>query len=128
MDFKRILLLCAGLWIITAVSGCSPMMVGTDMGVYYNTKLYSVSDKNMDTVYEATLRAMDKLQLHVTDKAKDVFAAKVEAKSADDKNIIVKMKPLDDNKTQYTIQVGTFGEKQRSQTIFNEIKNNLAKM
>ncbi len=112
---------------MAVIFGCAPTMVSTNMGVYRGGKMYSVSDKDMDAVYEATLKAMDKLQLQVTDKAKDVFAAKVVAGSADGKKVVVKIKPLED-KTQYTIQVGSFGNKERSQMVFTEIKKNLTGM
>jgi uncharacterized lipoprotein len=103
------------------------MIVSTDAGVYQAGKLYASSGKDVDAVYTATLQAMDKLELKVTDKAKDVFAAKVVAKSADGKEIIVRIKPTADKKTEYNIQIGPFGNEERSRKVFTEIENSLAK-
>jgi hypothetical protein len=66
---------------------------------------------------------MEKLELKVTDKAKDAFGAKVIAKSSDEKNIVVIIKPVTDKRTQYTIQVGTLGNEERSGKIYAEIDN-----
>jgi hypothetical protein len=126
MFVKKILPLSVVVLISAVILGCAPTMVGTDMGVYHVGKLYSVSDKDIDTVYAATLQAMEKLQLEVIDKAKDVFAAKVIAKTADGKVVVVLIKPLAENKTEYSIRVGTFGSEERSRKIFMEIKNILA--
>ena len=122
---KRDIKLFVATLILAGIVSCAPTMVGTNMGVYRAGKMYSVSDKDIGAVYDATLEAMKKLQLDVTSKAKDVFAAKVTAKSADNKDVIVEIKPLADNKTQYSIQVGMLGNEERSRKIFTEIKNNL---
>jgi hypothetical protein len=113
--------------VIVGVIGCgAPKIFSTDAGVYQNTKLYGVSSKDMEAVYSATLYAMDKLQLQVTEKAKDVFAAKVIAKSADNEQIVVKIKPTADQKTAYDIHVGAFGNEERSRKIYAEIITGLA--
>jgi hypothetical protein len=123
MFTKRILPLSLLALVLVVHVGCAPTIVGTNMGVYRGMKLYSVSDKDVDTVYKATLDAMAKLQLDIKSKAKDVFSAKVVARSADGKDITVDIRPIEDNKTKYTIQVGSFGNEARSRMIFTEIKN-----
>jgi len=112
--------------LVIGVIGCAPTIVSTDAGVYQNGKLWAMSSKDMDAVYASTLQAMDKLQLSITDKAKDVFAAKVIAKSADNELIVVKIKPTEGQKTQYSIQVGVFGNEERSRKIYDEITSALA--
>ncbi len=121
---KQVLLVSLGAIVAVAVMGCAPTIVSTDAGVYQSRKLYAVSSKDIDAVYNATLQAMEKLELQVTDKAKDVFAAKVTANSADGKVIIVRIKPEGD-KTAYSIQAGTFGDEARSRRIFDEIGKGL---
>jgi hypothetical protein len=117
---KRALLVFTEVVLAVSIIGCAPtIMVGTDGGVYQCGKLYAVSDKSMDAVYEASLQAMDKLELKVTDKMKDVFGAKVVAKTSDDKRIVVTITPTKDKKTRYNICAD--GNAERSQTIFMEI-------
>jgi hypothetical protein len=112
--------------VIVAVIGCAPTIVSTDAGVYQGGKLYAMSSKDLDSVYSAALYAMDKLQLQVTEKAKDVFAAKVVAKSADGKLVIVKITPAGSNRTAYDIQVGSFGDEERARKIYNEMITGLS--
>jgi hypothetical protein len=123
---KQMLIVCL-VGMIFAASGCAPKLVGSDAAVYQNSKLYANSSKDIEAVYQAALQAMDKLQLKVTDKVKDAFGARVVAKSSDDKIITVSMKPSEDKKTTYTIQVGTLGSEDRSQKIYAEMENALGK-
>jgi hypothetical protein len=123
---KRAMLICMEAIVVIGVIGCAPTIVSTDAGVYQNGKLWATSSKDVDSVYAATLQAMDKLQLQVTDKAKDVFAAKVIAKSADNEMIVVKITPTGDQKVAYDIKVGAFGNEERSRKVYGEIINALA--
>jgi len=121
---KQILVVCL-VALTVGVVGCAPKMVSSDAAVYQTGKLYASSGKDVDTVYQATIKAMEKLELKVTDKAKDAFGAKVKAKSSDEKNIVVIIKPTADKNTEYTIQVSAFGNEERSRKIYAEIENAL---
>ena len=123
---KRAMLICMEAVVVIGIIGCAPTIVSTDAGVYQYGKLYAMSSKDVDSVYASTLQAMDKLQLTVTDKAKDVFGAKVVAKSADNKIITVKIKPTEAQKTPYEISVGAFGNEERSRKVYDEIISALA--
>lgn len=123
---KRFLLVCLQAVVIVGVIGCAPTIVSTDAGVYQNGKLYASTGKDLDSVYAATLFAMDKLQLQVTEKAKDVFAARVVAKSADGKFVTVTIKPEGEQKTSYEIHTGAFGNEERARKIYSEINTGLA--
>jgi hypothetical protein len=125
MFMKRALLISLEAVVVIAFLGCAPTIVSTDAGVYQTGKLYARSGASLDAVYTATLQAMDKLELRIIDKAKDVFAAKVVAKSADGKEIVVRIKPTADKKTEYNIRVGSLGNEERSRKIFMEIENSL---
>jgi hypothetical protein len=123
---KRALLVLLEVVLIVGVIGCAPTIVSTDAGVFQHGKLYAASSKDMDAVYTAALYAMDKLQLQVTDKAKDVFAARVVAKSADGKSVCVTMKPEPGNKTSFEIAVKTLGgDEERSRKIYDEMMTGL---
>jgi hypothetical protein len=114
---KRALLICIEAVLVVGVIGCgAPKIISTDAGVFRNCTLYANSGSNLDSVYVATLQAMDKLQLKVTDKA-----TKVTAKSADGKMVTVKIKPTEFMKTQYEIYVFPFGDQELSRKIFDQI-------
>jgi hypothetical protein len=89
-------------------------------------KLRAVSSRDLDSVYSATLAAMGELELDVKEKAKDVFSAKVVAKSADGKTIGVHIKPGSEGRTAFNIKVGAGGNKRRSKVIYEKIERNLA--
>jgi hypothetical protein len=119
---KQILAVC--LVVLTVgVVGCAPKMVSSDSAIYQTGKLYANSSKDVDAVYQATIKAMEKLELKVNDKAKDAFGAKVKAKSSDEKDIVVIIKPTADKNTEYTIHVSAFGSEERSRKIYAEIEN-----
>ena len=122
---RKMLLICLEAALIAGIIGCAPTIVSSDAGVYQHGTLYGKASKDVDAVYAATLAAMDKLQLQVIDKAKDVFAAKVIAKSADGKTVAVKIRPIENNKAAFEIHVGLRNE-ERAQKVYDEIIASLA--
>jgi hypothetical protein len=118
---KQVLVICL-VALTVAAYGCAPTIVSTDAAVYQNGKMYASAGKDVDAVYQASLAAVEKLQLKVTDKSKDAFGAKVQAKTSDDKDVWITIKPSEDKKTTgYTVKVG-WGDEERSRKIFAEIE------
>jgi hypothetical protein len=97
----------------------------SDGGVYSNGKLHAVASQDIETVYQASLKALEELEVKVTDHMKDVFYAKVVAKAADGKTITIRIEPPEAGITSFNIKVGTFGNKYRSQVIYDQILKNL---
>jgi len=126
MLVKRILLAGMLVAMATGACGCRPQIVGTDAAVYSAGKLYAVAPADMSAVYDATVEALGDLELGVTDKAKDVFSAKVVAKGADGKVVSVIIKPRGDKSTDLSIKVGPLGNKSRSQVIYQQIQKRLS--
>ena len=93
MLLKRILLVSVLAGLLLAGNGCAPSFVSSDAGVYSTTKLYAVTKSDITSVYKATLATLEKLEIEVITKAKDVFYAKVVARGADGKSITVRIKP-----------------------------------
>lgn len=125
MSSKRVLLVCMLGGLAVGMCGCRPYIVGTDAGVYSSGKLYAVASVDVAGVYEATLQALGDLELKVTDKAKDVFSAKVVAEGADGKVVTVVITPREDKRTDVNIKVGPFGNKDRSLVIYEQIRKHL---
>lgn len=105
--------------------GCGPNVVGVDSAAYSSGKLYAASSRDVTSVYNATVRALGELEIPVTEKAKDVFSAKVKGRSADGKLITVIIKPVEGGRSDYSIKVGAFGNRSRSEVIYNKIQQNL---
>ena len=123
MNVKRVMLVCVLAGMVLSVS-CAPSIVTTDSGVYQHGRLYALSSKDMTAVHKAAVKAMEKFELKVIDEQKDVFYAKVTAKSADGKTVKVKIKP-EGEKTSFTVGVGTFGNEARSLMIYEEMQKQL---
>lgn len=125
MLLKRILIVCVFASLVLTATGCAPSLVGSEAGVYSTGKLYAVTKGDITSVYEATLAALKKLEIEVTDKAKDVFYAKVVATGADGKRITIRIKPGVGDLANFNIKVGSFGDEHRSRVIYEQIQRNL---
>lgn len=109
--------------LIFTVCGCSrPNIVGTDAAVYSRGALYAVSGKDLNSVYAATVKALEQLEIEVVEKEKDVFYAKVVGKIADGMNVTVRMEPGDNNVTELSIKASTLGNEDRSRVIYKKIQ------
>ena len=112
--------------LMLAMCGCGrPTFIGTDAAVYSGGKLYAVSGQDLNSVYVATVAALQQLEIEVTDTAKDVFYAKVVGKVADGRTVTIRIKPGAENVTDLRIKSGTFGNEERSRVIYKQIQQNL---
>ena len=122
---KRIFTIVISGGMLLALCSCAPSLVGSDTAAYSAGKLYAVISKDMTSVYDATVAALEQMEIKPSYKAKDVFSARVFAKSADGKTISVKLKPAAEGQTSITIKVGTMGNRERTTAIYNRINKNL---
>lgn len=110
-----------------AIQGCVVAAVGAGMGTvaYVMGDLEVVEAKDIGTVYEATEKALEQLELNVTKKAKDATAAVIVARDAMDKKIKIRLSAKPDKITKLSIRVGMFGNEAKSRLIYDQIKKNL---
>ena len=113
----------AGLPLVLA--GCTPSLVGPDTAAYSAGSLHAQVNRDVTTVYQACVSALEKLEIKVTDKKKDVFGAKVMGRTSDEQIVTIKIRPVDEKRTHFSIHVGTFGKKDRSHTIYEQIRKEL---
>ena len=129
MSTRRIrkVLVFAGLMLVVCGCGGRPNLVGTDAAVYSGRTLYAVASQDLSRVYDATLAALTQLEIEVTEKAKDVFYAKIVGSIADGKTITIRMEPGENNTTNLNISGGNVvsGNEKRALTIYEKIKQNL---
>ncbi len=114
--------------LMLSVCGCGrPNLIGTDAAVYSGGKLYAVTGQDLNSVYAATVKALEQLEIEVIDAGKDVFYAKVVGKIADGKTITIRMEPETDNVTNIDIKASRFlsGNEERARVIYEQIKQNL---
>ena len=128
MSTRRIrkVLVFAGLMLV--VCGCGrPNLVGTDAAVYSGSKLYAVVSQDLNSVYDAALTALTQLEIEVSEKAKDVFYARIVGSIADGRTITIRLEPGENNTTDLSISASKFlsGNEERARTIYEKIKQNL---
>ncbi len=114
--------------LMLSVCGCGrPNLIGTDAAVYSRGGLYAVASQDLNSVYAATVTALEQLEVEVIETAKDVFYAKVVGKIADGKTITIRMEPGTDNITNISIRAGKFlsGNEERARVVYKQIKQNL---
>ncbi|HUV63044.1 MAG TPA: DUF3568 family protein [Sedimentisphaerales bacterium] len=130
MRVKQGLLIILLLGTAGLVQGCVIAAVGLAAGgtiAYVRGDLEAVESKKLDVVYEATLKAMEKLDLAVTKKSKDALSAVIVGRDAQDKKITITLKTVSDEATRLSIRVGVFGSETKSRLIYKEISENLAR-
>jgi len=110
------------------VGGCMVAAVGAGAAgtvAYVRGDLEAVESKKLDAVYEATLKAVNKLELNVTKETKDSLSAVIVARDAQDKKITIKLSATTENTTKLSIRVGLFGSETKSRLIYQKIHENL---
>ena len=128
MRKRRILLIILLVGITGLVQGCMIAAVGVGAAgtiAYIRGDLEAVESERLDVVYEATLRAVEELELNVTKKLKDALSATIVARDAQDKKITIKLKAAAEETTKLSIRVGTFGSETKSRLIYQHIRDNL---
>ena len=118
------LLLAAGVM----VSGCVAVAVGAGAAgttAYVMGDLSATENKSVAAVYDAAVKAMDELKLNVIEKRQDDLSAKIIARDSQDKKITIKLKAVSEAVTDISIRVGVFGDRTKSQLIFDKMRANL---
>ena len=104
--------------------GCSPTLVGENAAAYSMGRLHARVDREMNAVYEASVQALEALEITVTEKKKDVFAARVTGKTADERSITIRIEPEGDSSTILSIRTGVLGSETeaRARAIYDKIR------
>ena len=118
------------LFIGTACLGQGCMLAVVGLGAagtiaYVRGDLQATESEPMDVVYDASLKALEELDLHVTSKSKDALVAQIVTFDAQDKKIKIKLKAATDTTTKLSIRIGTFGSETKSRMIYQKIRDNL---
>ena len=120
----------AGWLAVTALSaqGCvllAGAAVGAGAAAYHMGKLEQNVDYGVDTVHDATLKALKKLDMYIISDNSLVNGSKIEAETAEGQKVKIDIEPLTEKATKINIRVGLVGDEERSYMIFNAIKKQL---
>ena len=108
---------------LVLVNGCVIAAAGAGAGVvaYARGDLEVVEAKDINSVYKATEKALDELELTVSKKTKDVMSALIIARDAQDKKIKIKLIATTEDTTKLSIRAGVFGDEAKSRLIYQKI-------
>ena len=130
MQVKRILLIVLLIGIAVFSQGCVVAAVGIGAAgtiAYVKGDLEAVESKDLETVYEAAVKALDELELNVISKSKDALTATINARDAQDKKVKITLKRTAEQSTKISIRIGNFGDETKSRLIYQKINYNLLK-
>lgn len=120
MQFVLVVLVTAAM----LVCGCSKSGEGTTFN-YMSGNLSATLSANVDKSYDASLKALEQLQITPTEKVKDALGARIVATTSADKKLTVSLKRINDTLTGIVIEIGIAGDKTTSKTIYDKIAENL---
>ena len=118
--------------VAVSAGGCVAAVVAAGAGAagtvaYMGGDLEAVESRSLGDVYEATLKALEQLELSATKEGKDALSAVIVARDAQDKKIAIKLRASTEETTKISIRVGVFGDETKSRLIYQKIRDNLYK-
>lgn len=99
--------------------------VGTGTYSHVSGRLAWTYPVDIHTAWGATLRALDKLNIQVQDKAVDGLGGGILAYRADQTKVSVTFEPVSKRATRVSIKVGAFGNREQSENIHDLIQQEL---
>jgi len=122
ISLNRSILFAVLVGLSLAPPGCTPSLIGENAAVYSMGKLHARVDRDMDSVYEATVAALEQLEITVSKHEKDIFAARILGKTADEQPITIRINPESETSTTISIYTGVLGNEMRARTIYEKIR------
>ena len=115
--------------------GCAAPIVffgaGAAAGVvgykYYEGALRVIFQSPFMETWDATLKALNQMNIKVENSSHDVASGKIKAKRGDNQRVTVSLKYKSAQETEVVIRVGTLGDKNASMAMKEEIRKVLVK-
>jgi hypothetical protein len=101
--------------------------VGVGVGSYFYVKGELERDYHVPIarVWQATLQAVEELNLSIESKEHDAFYGKIKGTMADGTDFKIELKRESENLTNVGVRIGAFGDKTKSEAIHDKIHSNL---
>lgn len=114
---------------VATFSGCVAVVAGAAAGAgtvaYVRGQLTSTLAKNYDAVERAANTALAQLQFVKTEEKKDALVAIINARTAEDRHVEIKISRQTETLTNVRIRVGLFGDEALSRIVLDKINANL---
>ncbi len=125
LSCRRGLALVVFLALAAFQTGCSTMSTGVSAGVgtvaYVRGELQTSFDRRFDVVERAANRALTELQFFKIEEKKDALVAILNARTAEDTRIHIKVERSTDKLTTMRIRCGTFGNEKLARLVLEKI-------
>ena len=122
-------MVCVLLCLMSASCGAVLFLGGAAVGVagykYYEGALEVIYEAPFMETWDASLRALDRMDTEVTNKKHDLTSGKISATRSDDKEINLSFKYRSTEETVVTIRVGILGDERASDAVKEEIRKEL---
>ncbi|HKY73178.1 MAG TPA: DUF3568 family protein [Nitrospira sp.] len=110
-------------------SGCLALAVGAAGGaagaIYVMGKLKDEVNYPVPVVHDATVAAMNDLELKLSEDKADKLSAHMESAFSDGTRVWIDLESVADSRCRLTIRVGLTGDEVRSRKIYDTIKQHL---
>lgn len=114
------------------IHGCTPALVGLGAGGGFGTYSYIKGELKAlypypyDRTWNASLTAMERLEINVIRQERDALNGRIKGKRGDGKTVVIKVENKGLEVTEVGVRVGSFGDQEASrkiqQTILNVLK------
>lgn len=110
------------------ISGCAAVIAGgagAGTVAYIKGELQTNLEASLEKSVEATKLAVDNLKFIKISEQVDSLTGEIIARTAQDKKITIKLNKVTGKTTKISIRVGVFGDQSLSQSLLEEIKEEL---
>jgi len=118
------------LFAILVLHGCSTAAMvgagaGAGLGTYSHIKgeLTAQYPYPLDQTWNASLTALERLEIEVTAQERDALAGKIQGKRGDGKSVVLRIENKGLGVTAVGVRVGSFGNQEASRKIHQTILN-----
>jgi hypothetical protein len=112
--------------LVVLLAGCTTVHprepVGSGTYSYVSGRLSWVYPVPLTEAWQATLKALQELDLRVLNKTLDGLGGEIDAERADQTAVNVDLRPLSDRTTDVSVRIGTFGDYEQSKNVHEAIR------
>jgi len=114
---------------VMSVSGCFAILVGAAAGAsgyaWAQGALVKEFNAPATDIYEASMKGLESLKVEIDSADHDRLTARIRSEFSDGKKIAINVDAITELTSKINIRVGVFGDKVRSELIYDAIKKYL---
>lgn len=127
MKLRKKLMLFALCIMTLTPQGCLLFLAGAGAGAttaaYITGELRATDHVDMDRAWQATLDALTAMNMPIGEPRKDALTGRLVARTADNKDVNIRLDRKGSNLTEIRIRIGVMGDETRSRQILERIRS-----